>query len=373
MIRDLAWLGRRFAIDGEFVSAVPYGNGHINDTFAATYGTAGGRRRFVHQRINKEVFKDPPALMCNIARVTRHIRARLERESAADIGRRVLTLVPTRDGADFLIDDRGEYWRTYEFIEGATTYDVVDTPARAAEAARAFGEFQRQLVDLEGPPLAETIPDFHTTPLRLEAFRRAVEADVAGRASGVADEIRRFERYAPLADSVLSLVRAGAVPVRVAHNDTKINNVMIDEDTGAAVCVIDLDVVMPGLSLDDFGDLVRTSVCYAKEDDRDLSKVEVELPLFEALVRGYVGAVGDLLTEGETASLVLAGKVMTLECGLRFLADHLAGDTYFRVHHEGHNLDRARVQLSLLDSIEANERAMEKIVADMVSAGARIG
>jgi hypothetical protein len=371
--RDLSWLGRQFRIEGEFVTAVPYGNGHINDTFAASYETPVGRRRYIHQRINDEVFKDPAALMKNVARVTRHIRARLEREGADDIDRKVLTLVPTRDGVDYLVDEHGASWRTYVFIEGATTYDVVDAPARACEVARAFGEFQKQLVDLEAPPLVETIPDFHTTPLRLDAFLAAVEADAAGRAAGAAGEIRRFERFAPLADAVLELVRQGAVPVRVAHNDTKINNVMIDEVTGAALCVIDLDTVMPGLALDDFGDLVRTSVCYAKEDDRDLSKVSVELPLFEGLVQGYVGAVGQLLTEAEAQSLVLAGKLMTLECGLRFLTDHLQGDTYFRVHHEGHNLDRARVQLTLLDSIVSREDAMEDIVANAFAEVARVG
>ncbi len=370
MQKDLSWLGGQFVIEGEFVSAVPYGTGHINDTFAASYEVRGeGRRRFIHQRINHEVFKDPASLMDNVARVTRHIRAKLEACGAEDIDRRVLTLVPTRDGADYLVDDEGEYWRTYVFIEQATTYDVVEAPAQAREVARAFGEFQRQLTDLAPPSLVETIPDFHTTTLRLDAFRRAVEADAAGRAVGVAGEIRRLESFAPLADGLLALVRQGLVPLRVAHNDTKINNVMIDEETGEGVCVIDLDTVMPGLALDDFGDLVRTSVCFAKEDDRDLSKVEVELPLFEGLAHGYVGAVGDLLTDAEVDGLVLAGKLMTYECALRFLTDHLEGDTYFRVHHEGHNLDRARVQLALLDSITAHEEEMETIVAAAVAEG----
>jgi len=365
--KDLSWLGVQLVIDGEFLSAVPYGSGHINDTFAASYKTvtAAGtvRRRYIHQRINREVFKDPAALMDNVARVTRHIRAKLESAGAADIDRRVLSLVPTRDGVDYVIDADGEYWRTYLFIEQATTYDVVETAAQAREVARAFGAFQRQVTDLAPPPLVDTIPDFHNTPVRLEAFRRAVESDVVDRAAGVVDEIQRLEAYAPLADSLLSLFRQGLLPLRVAHNDTKINNVMIDDDTGEGVCVIDLDTVMPGLALDDFGDLVRTSTCFAREDDRDLSHVVVELPIFDALAQGYLEAAGDFLTDTEVDSLVLSGKLMTYECALRFLTDHLQGDAYFRVHHEGHNLDRARVQLALLDSIVAHEGEMESIVA----------
>ncbi len=377
MRKDLSWLGDQFVIDGSFISAVPYGTGHINDTFAASYevsaATGPGRRRYIHQRINHEVFKDPASLMDNVTRVTRHIRAKLEADDATDIDRRVLSLVPTRDGADYLIDDDGGYWRTYLFIERATTYDVVETPAQAREVARAFGEFQRQVTDLAPPPLVDTIPDFHNTPVRLAAFRRAVDTDAVDRAAGVADEIRRLESYAPLADALLSQFRQGLFPLRVAHNDTKINNVMIDDDTGDAVCVIDLDTVMPGLALDDFGDLVRTSTCFAREDDRDLSHVVVQLPIFEALTQGYIGAAGEFLTDAEIGSLVLSGKLMTYECALRFLSDHLQGDPYFRVHHEGHNLDRARVQLALLDSIVAHEDEMEEIVGRVAAGVGRDG
>lgn len=377
MQKDLSWLGDQLVIDGDLVSAVPYGSGHINDTFAASYevpAAAGARRRrYIHQRINHEVFKDPAALMDNVARVTRHIRGKLEADGTEDIERRVLSLVPTRDGADYIIDDEGGYWRTYVFIEGATTYDVIETPAQAREVARAFGEFQKQLADLGPPPLVNTIPDFHNTPVRLQAFRRAVEADAVDRAAGAADEIRRFETYAPLADALLSLFRQGLFPLRVAHNDTKINNVMIDDETGKALCVIDLDTVMPGLALDDFGDLVRTSTCFAREDDRDLSHAVVELPIFEALTEGYIAAAGEFLTDAEIDSLVLSGKLMAYESALRFLTDHLEGDTYFRVHHEGHNLDRARVQLALLDSIVAHQGAMEKIVARVASEAGRDG
>jgi Ser/Thr protein kinase RdoA (MazF antagonist) len=364
-LEDLSELGAAFAIDGELLAAVTYGTGHINDTFAASYRMrGGGRRRFIHQRINREVFRDPAALMDNVARVTRHVRAKLEAEGVAGIDRRVLSLVPARDGRDFLVDGRGEYWRTYVFIEGATTFDVVETPEQAGEVARAFGAFQQQLADLPPPPLAETIPGFHDTPSRLQAMRDAVAGDAADRTAGAAGEIRRLEAYAPLAGALLAPVSRGAVPLRVAHNDTKINNVLIDEATGEALCVIDLDTVMPGLALDDFGDLVRTSVCFAKEDDRDLARARVQRPLFQALVRGYLAAAGSLLTPAELGHLVTAGRLMTYECALRFLTDHLCGDVYFRVHHEGHNLDRARVQLALLDSLTEREDELQAIVAD---------
>jgi hypothetical protein len=395
MRKDLSWLGAWLAIDGDFVAAVPYGSGHINDTFAATYalrkrasppdrhaggssdaGGAGGdanlvHRRFIHQRINGDVFADPAALMDNAARVTRHIHAKLIAEGAADIGRRVLQLVPSRDGADFVIDEAGDYWRTFAFIEGATTYDVVATRGQAFEVARAFGAFQQQLADLPPPPLAVTIPGFHDTPQRLAAFELAVGADAYRRAAGAAEEIRSLQAQAALAGALQRLQHEGALPLRIAHNDTKINNVLIDDETGEGICVIDLDTVMPGLALDDFGDLVRTSTCFAREDDRDLSKAVVQLPIFEGLVRGYLGAAAGFLAPAEVANLVLAGKVMTYETALRFLTDHLRGDTYFRIHHEGHNLDRARVQIALLASLTAHEETMQGIVETAAAEVAR--
>ena len=366
MSKDLSWLGARLAIDGEFVAAVAYGSGHINETFAATYemrDAGAHRRRFIHQRINGDIFTDPAALMGNLARVTRHIRARLEGQGAHDVDRRVLTLIGTRDGADFVIDDRGDYWRTFSFIEGAATFDVVETADQARQVGRAFGNFQRQLIDLGAPPLAYTIPDFHNSPRRLEVFRGAVEQDVCNRAAAVRQEIQRVEHHADLADRLLRLQRAGAIPVRVVHNDTKINNVLIDDKTGEGMCVIDLDTVMPGLVADDFGDLVRTSTCFAREDDRDLSRVEVELPIFEALATGYLSAAASFLDGAEIDSLILGGQLMTYEMVLRFLGDHLAGDSYFRIHREGHNLDRARVQIALLESLVAHEDEMRSIVA----------
>ena len=366
---DLSWLGKQLEIDGEFISAVAYGSGHINETFAATYemgavgkGTETRQCRFIHQRINSNIFKDPTTLMCNLARVTRHIRGKLEAQGEEDLERRVLTLISTRDNIDWVIDERGNYWRTFQFIEGATTFDVVETVDQAREVGHAFGEFQSQLIDLGPPQLAFTIPDFHNTRERLRAFQEAVERDVCNRAASVCDEISRIDHYVDSVDDLLKLQRAGEIPLRVVHNDTKINNVLIDDETGKGLCVIDLDTVMPGLVADDFGDLVRTSSSFAREDERNLSKVVVELPIFEALVIGYLSASGSFLTDSEVDSLVVGSKLMTYEQALRFLADHLAGDTYFRIHREAHNLDRARVQIALLDSIVAHENEMRSIV-----------
>ena len=366
---DLSWLGKQLEIDGEFISAVAYGSGHINETFAATYemgavgkGTETRQCRFIHQRINSNIFKEPTTLMCNLARVTRHIRGKLEAQGEEDLERRVLTLISTRDNIDWVIDERGNYWRTFQFIEGATTFDVVETVDQAREVGYAFGEFQSQLIDLGPPQLAFTIPDFHNTRERLRAFQEAVERDVCNRAASVCDEISRIDHYVDSVDDLLKLQRAGEIPLRVVHNDTKINNVLIDDETGKGLCVIDLDTVMPGLVADDFGDLVRTSSSFAREDERNLSKVVVELPIFEALVIGYLSASGSFLTDSEVDSLIVGSKLMTYEQALRFLADHLAGDTYFRIHREAHNLDRARVQIALLDSIVAHENEMRSIV-----------
>jgi Ser/Thr protein kinase RdoA (MazF antagonist) len=210
--------------------------------------------------------------------------------------------------------------------------------------------------------LAFTIPDFHNTPERLRAFRQAIERDVCNRAAAVRDEIRRVDQYVDLVDGLLGLQRAGDLPLRVVHNDTKINNVLIDDDTGEGLCVIDLDTVMPGLAADDFGDLVRTSSSFAREDDRDLSKAVIELPIFEALATGYLSASASFLSDSEIDSLIIGSKLMAYEQALRFLADHLAGDTYFRIHRKAHNLDRARVQIALLDSIVAHEDEMRSII-----------
>ena len=270
----------------------------------------------------------------------------------------MLTLMRTRDGRACLVDEDGAFWRMYRFIEGARSYDVVESAAQAYEAARAFGEFQRMLADLPGPRLNETIPDFHNTPKRLQTLKRAIESDTLGRAEEAVREIG----FALERESVTRVLVEAGLPERGTHNDTKINNVLLDERTGKGICVIDLETVMPGLAPFDFGDMVRTMSCRAAEDERNLSLVRVELEMFEAVARGYLSAAGDFLLDSERRMLVEAGRVITLEQGIRFLTDYLEGDKYFKVHRAGHNLDRARAQFRLVESLEDQAAAMERVV-----------
>ncbi len=270
----------------------------------------------------------------------------------------MLALVPTRAGGVFHIDADGGYWRAYHFIDGAKTYDAVQAPDQAFQAARAFGEFQKLLADLPTPRLHDTIPDFHHTPKRFAALEHAIEADVAGRAATTSSEIE----FALARQSMCGVLLDAGLPERVTHNDTKINNVMLDDITGEGICVIDLDTVMPGLALYDFGDMVRTGTSPAPEDERDLSKVHLQFSFFEALARGYLSSAGGFLTREEKHYLAFSGKLITFEIGLRFLTDYLAGDTYFKVHREGHNLDRCRTQFKLLASMEQQEEQMVRLV-----------
>lgn len=349
---------------GRLVSAVRWGSGHINDTFAATFEADDGTYRLVLQRINRHVFPEPAKVMENAGAVTRHLRARLSAASPppADLDRRALRLVATKEGADWLVDAEGEPWRAWHFVEGARSVDVVKDPRTAYEAARAFGEFQRLLLDYDGPPLHETLPLFHHTPTRFARFRAAAEADRAGRSSGAAAEVDFALSCETLAGRLVALQASGDAPLRATHNDTKVNNVLLDSATGEGLCVIDLDTVMPGLSLYDFGDLVRTAASPSAEDERDLSKVGVSDVLFEALVQGYLSAAGGFLTAAELDHLVDAARVIVLTIGLRFLTDHLEGDVYFRVHREGHNLDRARTQFALLRSLTDGEARLRALV-----------
>jgi len=346
---DVRAISRQFQFAGEMVAAEPYGSGHINDTYRVT--CIGGQ--YILQRINHAVFKNPVAVMENIQRVTDHLHTK---NNGID---RALTLVPARNGQFYYRDETGNHWRAYLFIERAHTYDSVELPRQAFQAARAFGRFQQQLADLPAPRLHDTIPDFHHTPKRFAALEAAIQADAVDRAKLAKPEIEfalRRKAITPV------LIEAG-LPERITHNDTKFNNVMLDDATGEGMCVIDLDTVMPGLVLYDFGDMVRTTTSPTKEDERDLSKVMMQFPLFEALVRGYLSTASEFLTPAERRQLVFAGKLITFEIGIRFLADFLNGDTYFKTHRDGHNLDRARTQFRLIESIEQQTDAMERLVA----------
>ena len=350
-------LAAQFQIHGEPVAATPYGSGHINDTYAAVFDQGGAPMRYILQRINHNIFKNPVALMENVQRVTAHLQSKL----TTDRSRRALTLIPTCAGQPFHRDAGGNYWRAYIFIEKARTYDAVESPQQAFAAAMAFGQFQKLLADLPAPRLHDTIPDFHNTPKRFAALENAIAADIANRAKLAQAEIAFARRHQALTGVLL----AAGLPERVTHNDTKFNNVMLDDATHEGICVIDLDTVMPGLALYDFGDLVRTTTSPAKEDERDLTKVQMQLPLFAALARGYLATAGAFLTKAEKQHLVTAGKLITFEIGIRFLTDFLEGDVYFKVHRAGHNLDRCRTQFKLVESITQQAKPMNRLVEQL--------
>jgi len=353
----------KFAFGGKVLSAAPYGSGHINDTFLVLTEAAPNTRRFVLQRINHHVFKQPDLLMENVERVCAHAHAKLCAAGASDAHRRALRLIPTLKGKSWYVDNAGNRWRCYDFIEGATGHDVVRSAAQAEAAAKAFGAFQALLADLPGGRLHETIPGFHHTPGRYARFQAALAADTHGRAASAVPEIAFALARAHEVSVVVDALRDGTLPERVTHNDTKLNNVLLDDVTQEGVCVIDLDTVMPGSALYDFGDLVRTSTSPAAEDETDLSKVTMQLPMFEALVRGYLASARGFLTPREKELLPFAGKLITFEIGLRFLTDWLEGDTYFKIKRASHNLDRTRTQFKLVASIEEQLPAMREIVA----------
>jgi len=359
---DLGKIAARFTVEGEYIEGRPWGNGHINDTFAIWMRRKDGVRRYILQRINHEIFRNVPALMENVERVTSHIRRKLENTPGANPDREVLTLVPVRSGGTWMQWDDGTYWRCYLFIENASTCEVVERPEQAFEAARAFGTFTRMLRDLPPPRLHDTIPDFHHTPKRFEALERAIRRDALGRTKEARAEIEFAMARADITDVLIKENAAGAVPERVTHNDTKLNNVMLDDRTGRGVCVIDLDTVMPGLALYDFGDMVRTSTCTGAEDEQDLRLVQFRMEFFEALVRGYLEAIGRDLTPREIELLAFSGRLITFEIGIRFLTDFLEGDVYFKVHRPAHNLDRARGQFRRVSLMEKYADEMEEVV-----------
>ena len=361
----LTAIAGQFAISGSFLGARPYGSGHINETFAAVFDQGGAEKRYILQCINPRIFKEPLRVMENVAQVTRHLHAKLAAAGAPDPARRALTLVQARSGAICHLDDKGLVWRCYLFVEGASSHDIVQHPAQAWEAAKAFGAFQRQLMDYDGPRLAETIPLFHHTRHRFEALLRAMAGDPGNRAALAKPELAFALSREALADSLLGLKEAGGIPERITHNDTKLNNILFDDRTGEGLCVLDLDTVMPGLSLYDFGDMVRTATNPVAEDERDLDRVQVQVAMFEALARGYLEGTDGALLPAERERLVLAGKLITYECGLRFLTDFLERDRYFSISREAQNLDRCRTQFALLRSLEACEERLTAFVQSL--------
>jgi len=350
-----------FNIEGNFLSCRPYGSGHINDTFLIEF--TGLKKRFIFQRINRYVFKEPEKLMENISRVLEHLAK--FKESSDE--RSCLNLIHTKGNKNFYIDENGDYWRCYIFIEGAATYDKLEKPEQAYFAAKAFGKFQKQLSSLGGKRLHDTIPDFHNTPKRLSRFLEVLQKDSLNRAKFAKEEIDFILKRENLANFIEERRKTGEIPEIITHNDTKINNVMLDLKTGEGVCVIDLDTVMPGVALYDFGDMVRTSAASSMEDEKNLSSVKIRTDIFEELVKGYIEGRGGTLNELEMEMMPISGRVITFETGIRFLTDFLEGDIYFKIKRDNHNLDRAKVQFKLVQSLEEEEEKMNKILKKYTS------
>ena len=337
-------------------SLSPYGNGHINDTYLFQ------SEDFIIQRINHQVFRQPEEVMHNIALVTAHLRKKILAEGG-DPARETLTLIQTVDGEDFYRDKNGNYFRAYVFIRDADAYERVESPDQLFHAGKAFGTFQRRLSDFPAGRLYETIPNFHNTRSRFAQLQTAIREDVAGRLREAGPEVKFALAREQDVDVIVDGLLDGSLPTRVTHNDTKLNNVLLDRNTGEGVCVIDLDTVMPGSLLYDYGDAIRFGANHGAEDDRNLSNVYCDMALYEAFTRGFIGALGDAVTEQEAALMPFSAKLMTYECGIRFLTDFLNGDIYFKIHYEKQNLDRARAQFRLVQDLEEKEPVLRGIVA----------
>lgn len=351
-----------FSFPGTVSGVKRYGNGHINDTYCVQLDPAPGvPSRFILQRINSAVFKKPREVMENIEQVTGFLRNKIM-ENGGDYLRETLNLLHAKDGRPYWVDPDGEYWRVYWYISNTTSYQTVESKEDFYQSARSFGNFQRLLADYPADTLHETIVNFHNTVDRLRQLRESVDKDSCGRVATAQPEIDFALARADDCGYLLELQEAGKLPLRVTHNDTKLNNILIDNITGTGICVIDLDTVMPGLSLYDFGDSIRFGATYAAEDEQDLSKVKLEPELFQVYTKGYLEVAGSSLTDPEIECLPWGAKLMTLECGIRFLADYLNGDIYFKIHREAHNLDRARTQFKLVEDMERQWKVMGEIV-----------
>lgn len=349
-----------FDLEGKCVSYGLYGSGHINDTFLLKCGEDTGKK-YILQRMNKEIFTKPDELMENVVNVTSYLR-KIIIQNGGDPERETLNVVPVKSGGNYYTDSQGECWRVYKFIEDAKTYDLVETPEDFYESAVSFGNFQRLLADFPAETLHETIVGFHDTAARFEVFKKAVKDDICGRAKDVREEIDFVLSHEHLAHVLGDMLKNKELPLRVTHNDTKLNNIMIDNKTHKGICVIDLDTVMPGLAVNDFGDSIRFGASTGAEDEKDLDKVSCSMQLFELYTKGFIEGCGGRLTAKEIEMMPTGAMVMTFECGMRFLTDYLQGDTYFRVHREGHNLDRARTQFKLVRDMEAKWETMKAVV-----------
>lgn len=353
----------QYDIKGRLIVKAPYGNGHINDTFLLVYEmTDGQARQYILQRINHNIFKKPEQLMENLVNITEYLRKVIIKQGG-NPNRETLNVIKTRYDSSYYEDSDHNFWRMFLFIEQTLCLETVESEKDFYDSGVAFGNFQRMLANYPAGTLHETIPNFHNTPVRFIDFKKAVEEDKLGRAALAKDEIEFALNREKDTRILTDLLNAGKLPLRVTHNDTKLNNILFDKDTKKALCIIDLDTVMPGLSLYDFGDSIRFGASTGAEDEKDLSKIELDLSLFEAFTKGFLEGCKGSLTEKEIEMLPMGARLMTYECGIRFLADFLEGDVYFKTHREGHNLDRARTQFKLVADMEKKWSEMNAIVA----------
>ena len=360
---DVAGVCPLFALDGDIVSIAPFGNGHINDTFRVrTRCKNGASIDYILQRINTAVFKDPIAVMNNIRAVTEHVAQHIQKRGGNAL-RQTLTVVPTKDNRSCAFDQDGGCWRADLMITDSISHDTPDSLEMFESAAHTFGEFFMDLDDFPAEKLAETIPMFHNTPNRLRQLQEAVARDAMGRLCEVKKEVADVLAFSGETDYLISRLEDGRLPLRVTHNDTKLNNILFDRNSNKGLCVIDLDTVMPGLVAYNFGDAIRVGGNKADEGDPIIAHVGISLPHFEAFTRGFLRAVHGVLTQEEVSSLVMGAKLMTWEVASRFLADYLNGDTYFKIHYPTQNLDRARNQIALVQDIDRHQSEMEAIVA----------
>ena len=352
----------QFDFVGEVIQIRPYGSGHINDTYLVEFKIKHmGVVPIILQRMNTNIFKNPVQLMENILNVTTFLRKKII-QYGGDPERETLTVILNKNGKPYCQDSEGHYWRGYHFITGATSYDEVKTDEDFYQSGLAFGKFQSLLSDFPAHTLYETIPDFHNTRARLEVFKKAVEEDIMNRAQDVQKEIQFILQREELANQLVSMQENQELPLRVTHNDTKLNNILIDDKTHQGLCIVDLDTVMPGLAVNDFGDSIRFGASTALEDEKDLSKVHCDMHLYEVYTKGFIQGCQGQLTLAEMKALPLGAKVMTFECGIRFLTDYLQGDTYFKIQYPSQNLDRCRTQLKLVEDMEKKWDQMTAIV-----------
>ncbi|MDD2429252.1 MAG: aminoglycoside phosphotransferase family protein [Eubacteriales bacterium] len=354
-----------FQFEGSYLRASEIASGNVNNTYRLEYALGNLHKLYTLQHINKYVFKNPMEVVGNIVCVTEHIRNKLV-EQNEDPLRRVLELIPSVDNQYVYVDEDGEYWRAYTFIEEADALDIVNHPDQMEEVGRAFGNFQKTLADFDVSRLYETIPNFHNTTKRFYRFVRSLDENLSGRVKEVEDEIEFLFDHRRMMGEIGHLLDTGDLPVRVTHNDTKSNNVLLDSATGKALCVIDLDTVMPGSVLYDYGDAIRFGASTAAEDEEDTGKIGLDMEKTRAFTRGFISETNGFLSDAELIRLPLGIKVLTCELAMRFLADYIDGDLYFKVNSPTHNLIRARAQMALLRDVERREGELQKMTEDYI-------